>query len=744
MNKKKVKKSIVIYLISFFIIIGGMFYIRCSVEVNNGEEMLINITDGVSDNRDIIWVSNYADPWRETTEDGKYIISTQYDCTLYNKSNVALYDWTIEIQLPQYGRMQDWWNCNIETTNDKAILKPLDYNVEIGEYSEITIGFIMASEEVMTKPNMVIHGYLNKSVRDMREYWILLMILFIWAVVVFVNLLVAFFSKRYKRQIEENIEREIAREATYIARGTQKMISHSVLVDLEKENYCYLEKWSEVDKIPIKGTYKEYVDYQVSIQVTDEEKKEVANTLDKTNLLKAFGSDKEEITFVSHYKENTDIWKMTYVVAMERKEDAVSKVLFVDMDITEAIEERKKVEKILEDALYMAQCANKAKTLFLSNVSHDIRTPMNAIIGFTNLASANIGDKEKVEGYLKKIETSSGHLLSLINNVLDMSRIESGKIEIEEAIWNLDDIALEIRDLFQAQAKEKNIEFVVDTQIRQKIVFCDKLRMNQVIVNLVSNAIKYTQKGGKVKFIIKQSKCGNKEYEKYMFIVQDNGYGMSKEFASHVFEPFEREVKNTTSNIQGTGLGLAITKNIVDMLGGVIELETKENEGSTFTVYLDLRAVDTGETVEKDTDETLVNDMSGFELTGKRALLVDDNEINVEIAVEILKITGMDLEVAVNGKEAVDMFNASEEGYYDMILMDIQMPVMNGLEATREIRKLPRADVNLPIVALSANAFEEDVRKSMASGMDGHISKPIIIENLFEVLKEVVAKKQKM
>ncbi len=532
-------------------------------------------------------------------------------------------------------------------------------------------------------------------------------------------------------------------------------------------------------------------------------------------------------------------------------------------------ETRREMEKntILEDALLQANRANKAKSVFLSNMSHDIRTPMNAIIGFTTLALGRIDNTDQVEGYLKKIMTSGNHLLNLINNVLDMSHIESGKMQLSEQLCSLPEILHGLRNIIQADIHSKQLELYMDAiDVQNERIYCDRLRLNQVLLNLLNNAIKYTTAGGIVSIKVTERPGAPEGYANYDFQIKDTGIGMSEEFVARIFEPFERERNSTISGIQGTGLGMAITKNIVNMMNGTISVTSKQNVGSEFTVALtfrissevkespliqelqgcralvvdddfntcdsvsymlqqigmraewtlsgkeavlrthqavmrkdfysvyiidwllpDMNGIEVARRIQKETggnvpiivltaynwedieDEAKEAGVTAFcskplflselreclhSITNKddghnsennpkavtfhaeRILLVEDNELNQEIAAEILQEAGFMVEVAENGQVAVEMLEKSKEGYYRLILMDVQMPVMNGYEATRAIRRLKNTQLAaIPILAMTANAFEEDKQEALKSGMNGHIAKPINIDNLMDTLK---------
>ncbi len=539
----------------------------------------------------------------------------------------------------------------------------------------------------------------------------------------------------------------------------------------------------------------------------------------------------------------------------------------VDDEIRNEMEKK----RLLEDALMQANRASKAKSVFLSNMSHDIRTPMNAIVGFTALAITHIDHREQVEEYLKKIMTSGNHLLSLINDVLDMSRIESGKIRLEEKPCCLPDILHELRNILQADVRAKQLELYMDAMdVWDEEICCDKLRLNQVLLNLLSNSVKYTGAGGIVSMRVAEKPGAPAGYANYEFLIKDNGIGMSEEFVAHIFEPFEREENSTISGIQGTGLGMAITKNIVDMMNGTIEVKSEQGVGTEFRAMFTFKLHATEKqshtiaelrncralVVDDDFNtcdsvsymlqqigmraewtlsgkeavlrtrqaqmrgdsycvyiiDWLLPDMNGVEVTRRirkemgdevpvivltaydwadiedeakeagvtafcskplffselrsclqsvinaeeepdrgresvpvrrhtgRILLAEDVDLNQEIAVAILGDAGFNTEVAENGKVAVEMLSRSEPGYYQLVLMDVQMPVMNGYEAAKAIRSLEnRRLAEIPIIAMTANAFEEDKKEALASGMNGHIAKPIDVNNLFETLDRVLS-----
>ena len=398
-----------------------------------------------------------------------------------------------------------------------------------------------------------------------------------------------------------------------------------------------------------------------------------------------------------------------------------------------------KLRVAAEDALKVAESASKAKSTFLSNMSHDIRTPMNAIIGFATLALDDIRDGKKVEDYLSKILSSSKHLLGLINDILDMSRIESGKVVLEEQETDLVTTLQELQSIMEGQAKERKLKLHVDySNLRDRHVYCDKTRLNQVMFNLLANAVKFTSEGGSIWLTMSQMEPTYEVEDRaiYEIRVKDTGIGMDKAFIKHIFEPFERERTSTVSKIQGTGLGMAITKNIVDMMGGTIEVESQKGVGTEFIIRLELRLQAEAGAANEEGAKQHSHAEGVAEFAGKRLLLAEDNELNREIACMLLSKYGFVIDTAENGQEAVDLVAASAPGYYDLVLMDIQMPVMDGHEATRKIRSLEnKVLAKVPVVAMTANAFDEDRKAAKECGMNGFISKPINMQEVVQALR---------
>lgn len=390
---------------------------------------------------------------------------------------------------------------------------------------------------------------------------------------------------------------------------------------------------------------------------------------------------------------------------------------------------------------------NRAETIFLNSISHDIRTPLNVIIGYTALASAHVNEAQEVKKYLSKIETASNHLLLLINDVLDMSHIESGTLKLEHAPVYLPDVLENLKAIIQTDSSAKQLKFCADTKnMVHKNVITDKLRLKQVLLNILENAVKYTRPGGKIYFQIQELKGQEPGFAKYEFRVKDTGIGMSEEFIAHIFEPFTREQTSTVSGIEGMGLGMAIVKKIVDRMGGTIAVKSRQGKGTEVTVILPFKVnsqvVECETKVFKKTGQMkMLSERENSEnlFKGKKILLTEDNELNREIAVELLKEEGFILDTAEDGTIAVEKMRTAKPGQYDLILMDIQMPIMDGYEATRQIRKLKNSETaNIPIVAITANAFEEDRQKALKAGMNEHVSKPIDLARLLEVVKKVL------
>lgn len=647
-----------------------------------------------------------------------------------------------------------------------------------------------------------------------------------------------------------------------------------ILVNVREDRYEVLHLASWMRHISKEGSYTEFLEEMLNDSIMQDYQGQLREKLDPSYIKKTLNED--ELTEIdrSYYidykviREEQRRWCRASVVIVDFCDDgSPNHVLVLFKDITKQKEKDMEYQRTLKEAYQLAERANQAKTTFLNNMSHDIRTPMNAIIGFTSLAATHIDEKERLKDYLSKIMTSSNHLLSLINDVLDMSRIESGKVKIEESPCSIPIVIHDLRNILQTDIKAKRLDFFIDTvDVVDENVICDKLRLNQILLNCMSNAMKYTKAGGTVGFRIIQKGHAPEGFADYDFVVKDNGIGMSEEFAEHIFEPFTREETSTVSRIPGTGLGMAITKNIVDMMGGTIKVKSELGVGSEFTISLRFKttqqnskrgvikelngfralvaddSMDSCASVEKmlrtiglrsewttsgkeaifrakyasqENDpfqvyiiDWLMPDMNGIEVVrrirmeigdevpiiiltaydwadieqeareagvtafcakplfvselydvlqnasrpvktkdktileveafkGKEILLVEDVELNREIAETILTEAGFHVNSVEDGKQAVNYMESEKGNMIDLILMDVMMPVMDGYEATQKIRQLEdKTKADIPIIAMTANAFEEDAKAAIEAGMNAHMAKPIRIESLYEIIEQ--------
>ena len=399
--------------------------------------------------------------------------------------------------------------------------------------------------------------------------------------------------------------------------------------------------------------------------------------------------------------------------------------------------ELRQAKKAAEEAFQVAQEASRSKSSFLANMSHDIRTPMNAIIGITSLIRHDAGDKSKVIEYADKIDTSSKHLLGIINDVLDMSKIEAGKTVFKYSDFSIVDLIQELDTIFHSQIYEKKQIFTITKEnIWHEWVNGDRVHLMQIFSNLLSNAIKYTQEGGEIQLLAEECESNSSVYEKYRFLVSDNGMGMSAAFKDTIFDAFTRAESSLTNKIQGTGLGMAITRNLVEAMGGTIDVESEPGQGSCFEVLIDLKIAEDRTAALAAQEET--DEQDGNILQGMRFLCAEDNELNAEILTELLKIEGAECTICENGEELLKSFEKSAPGDYDMILMDVQMPVMNGYEATKAIRRSSHELAKkIPVIAMTANAFSEDIQYSLAAGMNAHVSKPVEMRVLEKTIRSI-------
>ena len=701
------------------------------------------------------------------------------------------------------------------------------------------------------------------------------------AVGVYKDITAAFFKEKAQEESFKNLQKEYISVKEEMEKGKQERMAMIYALSTEYYSLWLLDLNNDVLSLRRKDNifyqesrmppscYSESLVQYANNRVHPSDRRKLLDEASLENIRERLSKEK---SFAVRIRRHTSAeekykyveWRIVKLANEETQDMAIIAVKDVDGDVLA----EEKQQELLKTALLQAEHANRAKTTFLTNMSHDIRTPMNAIIGFAGIAASHIDNRERVQDCLEKIMSSSNHLLSLINDILDMSRIESGKMTLQEKECNLSDRIHNIVHMIRPQMKAKQLEFFVDTvDVDDEDLIFDPLKLDQVLINILGNAVKFTPPGGLVTFIIRQSGSEKSGFCHYEFIIKDTGIGMSQEFLKHIFEPFERETTATVSGTSGTGLGMSITKNTVDLMGGTIQIESVPGKGSTFTLGFDFRRQDVtarqeqltklkglrGLVVDDDFNicdsvtkmlgqigmrsdwttsgreavfraqkaysdgdpfycyiiDWLMPNMDGIETTrrirrvigddvpiiiltaydwtdieeeareagvtafcskplfmsdlrnalqeaegissrnalqekktydfsGKRVLVAEDNDLNREISSEILKNLGFEVETASDGSIAAEMVSGSPEGYYDLVIMDIQMPVMDGYEATRTIRSLPRRDVvRMPIVAMTANAFEEDKERALQNGMNAHISKPLDVDKLSATLERI-------
>lgn len=490
-------------------------------------------------------------------------------------------------------------------------------------------------------------------------------------------------------------------------------------------------QWSDKKTHKYDESIKEYAD----VVVAPEDRKRFLEVTEFNALMEYFKNNDNE--FIIEYDVIVNGGRRRYqgkfTLSLQDPEGA--KIYVGVRDITLIEEERTEYNRKLMSALAQAEEANKGKSYFLFNMSHDIRTPLNAIIGYSELAKNHLDEKEVLDDYIYKIQTCGRQLLGLIGDVLDMAKIESGNLEISEKPCLCQDLMSDIMISVNESAKKKGLEFEASGNACHSTILCDKVKVQKILLNILSNAVKYTPKGGKISLSVQEKIREDEGLSDFTFVVKDNGIGISKEFLPYIFNSFSRERNATISGVSGTGLGMTITKRLVDAMGGKIEVKSQQNMGTTVTVSITFsRLVGLEEKREEIIPDAFLKDI--------RVLLVEDNEINGEIASEMLRELKVNVDLVTNGKECIDALLEKDAGYYDLVLMDIQMPVMDGYEATRIIRRFSDKDKRLiPVIAMTANAFEEDKQKAFQSGMNGHLAKPVEMRHLIQALKSAIGKK---
>lgn len=523
-----------------------------------------------------------------------------------------------------------------------------------------------------------------------------------------------------------------------LIQGMVKLVDCYVLCDLEKNSYQFYSRGEDADFYSTEGTYQELIEQVCSRYKTLSEKVSIEQAFSISYIRKMLSSSEDVYKF-EYCTSDEKHFRMISILPVLWKDNGPAKVLFIVQDTTQEKYEEMESRKMLKDAYEAANEANRAKTEFLSNMSHDIRTPMNAIVGMTAIAKNSMEEPERVKGCLERITQSSTHLLSLINEILDMSRIENGKSSLTEEEICLSDIIDEVVDMTEISAQIHQHDFKVELEdFPHKYVYGDALKIQQMLFNITSNAVKYTPDGGQIRFEARELSIRSVDTGCYQFIVEDNGIGMSEEFQRVLFEPFTRAEEEYTSKIQGTGLGTAIAKSYANMMNGSIEVESEISEGSKFTITIFLKLKDEGRTENHNSmNKGKWTDLKKCDFSGKHILLVEDNELNSEIAKTLIEMTKAQVDVAENGRVALQILAEKPEKYYQLVFMDIQMPEMSGFEVARSIRNLDNEYMKqIPIVAMSANAFAEDIFKAKQSGMNDHIAKPLDLNRLIGILEK--------
>ena len=490
-------------------------------------------------------------------------------------------------------------------------------------------------------------------------------------------------------------------------------------------------QWSDKKTHKYDESIKEYAD----VVVAPEDRKRFLEVTEFNALMEYFKNNDNECIIEYDVIVNGGRRRYQGKFTLSTQDPEGAKIYVGVRDTTLIEEERTEYNRKLMSALAQAEEANKGKSYFLFNMSHDIRTPLNAMIGYSELAKNHLDEKEVLDDYIYKIQTCGRQLLGLIGDVLDMAKIESGNLEISEKPCLCQDLMSDIMISVNESAKKKGLEFEASGNACHSTILCDKVKVQKILLNILSNAVKYTPKGGKISLSVQEKIREDEGLSDFTFVVKDNGIGISKEFLPYIFNSFSRERNATISGVSGTGLGMTITKRLVDAMGGKIEVESQQNMGTTVTVSITFSRL-VG--LEEKREEIIPDAF----LKGIRVLLVEDNEINGEIASEMLRELKVNVDLVTNGKECIDALLEKDAGYYDLVLMDIQMPVMDGYEATRIIRRFSDKDKRLiPVIAMTANAFEEDKQKAFQSGMNGHLAKPVEMRHLIQALKSAIGKK---
>ena len=607
-------------------------------------------------------------------------------------------------------------------------------------------------------PDETIHFMLNKympkemifSLEDfiVENFWYII-IFIILIIVALIGFKYGHSEKRKKNVVREELEKqkELRYQQEVLFNELIEDFDTIAIIDLDKEivkQFSFRRYFKPFEKNMGKlSNYYDRMDYFAVNAVFKDDIKHYKQAMKKEKILDALKNNPSYVVNFRACIKNEIMYYQAKIVRDTSSKDSDTVILGirnVDAETKLILKHR----RLLEEAKVKAEVANKAKSTFLFNMSHDIRTPMNAIVGFTDMALESIYNPAKVKDYLEKVKLSSDHLLKLIDDILDMARIENGKIELEETNADLIKVIKNIISMIEGNAEQKNIRLSLSMEnITDSRICIDVLRFNRVMMNVLTNAIKYTNSGGYVQFTVRQLSSKKDGICQYEFIIADNGIGMSKEFVRRIYDSFSRERSSTISGVGGTGLGMSITKGLVDKMGGKIKIKTQQRKGTSIFITLPIKVQNVeAANVDGADGSSAIGVLSAEKemrtsFSGYRVLLVEDNQLNREIAKTILEQKSLEVEIAEDGVVALDKIRGVEGGYYDLVFMDIQMPFMNGYTATRMIRQIQNSSyASIPIIAMTANAFEEDRKKALEAGMNGHLTKPIKTDELLKVLNE--------
>ena len=540
---------------------------------------------------------------------------------------------------------------------------------------------------------------------------------------------------------DKNLRAEADRRAAQVIRGLSKEYNSIYLVDFDLNKMLPYSLNNDVSR-SMQDVFSADNDYEATIRtfadryVLPEDRELYLSECEPARIRRRIAAEETYGIIFRRYNDDHILEYVKMTLSAAEDDGHSSRVVMAYKNVTENVKKAQE-EQHLQEAVERANAASRAKSEFLFNMSHDIRTPMNAIIGFTQLMRRHLGEPEKEKEYLDKIESSGGYLLDLINNVLEMSRIESGRATLDENIWDAKEFNDVLNNVFENQMAEKGITFTRTVDVVHKDVYCDSLKLQEIFLNVLSNAMKYTPAGGTVTMDLKELPPAVPGYARYRTIIADTGIGMSPEYLPHIFENFSREKTSTESKVIGTGLGMPIVKQLVELMNGTIGIESEPGKGTKVTIVLDHRIADRAGAAEAGKETAATS--AGAELAnGRRILLAEDNDLNAEITTELLSEFGFEIERAEDGIICVDMLAKHPAGYYDLILMDVQMPNMDGYKATATIRNLADPELaQIPIIAMTANAFEEDKQNAFNAGMNGHVAKPIDMEKLLSAINQV-------